>query len=409
MNERHLDFIKGSFPYGGEKMWKEKVCSSIDRIKDRLIETSKGIFDNPELKFEEIKASRLISDQLQKAGFKVELGVAGLDTAIKAVHPDEKEGPTIAILGEYDALPEIGHGCGHNLIAAASLGAALALGEIKKDLPGRLIFFGTPAEEGGGGKVIMVREGLFKDVDAAMMFHPTVYYTTTGRGSLAVTEVTIEFFGKLAHAAGDPEHGINALDAVIQTFVGINALRQHIKDRARIHGIITHGGVKPNIVPDYAAASFYVRAPENDYCQELLEKLHQCAKGAALATGARLSFKTEDYPYKAMKPNRHMGEAFLANLEALGVPIRPIPQDKGMGSTDMGDVSQAVPAIHPYLSITDNQEIAGHSKEFAMAAISDKGHEAMLNAAKTMAMTTIDLYTDSELMERIREEFQNSH
>jgi len=282
--------------------WKNTVCAHVDSIKDRLLTVSQDIFDHPELKFEEVHAAQVLADELRKDGFSVEPGVAGLDTAILATHPQTSVGPTVAILGEYDALPEIGHACGHNLIAASALGASLALGAIKADLPGKLVFMGTPAEEGGGGKVIMIEAGLFDGVDAAMMFHPSSH-TVVDRGSLAITEVKLEFTGKPAHASASPEKGINALDAVIQTFNGLNALRQHIKDGARIHGIITNGGAKPNIVPEVAAAEFYVRAPESDYRDELLEKLRRCAEGAALATGATLSFETIGHAYKAMKPN----------------------------------------------------------------------------------------------------------
>lgn len=385
--------------------WKEKACARVDEIADQLIGVSRDIYDHPELKFEEFRASKLLSDALQEGGFSVELGVAGLETAIRAIYPAVSDGPTVAILGEYDALPEIGHACGHNLIAAAALGAALALAPIKAELPGKLIFFGTPGEEGGGGKVIMVDASLFNDVDAAMMFHPSSH-TAVDRRSLAITEVEIEFTGKASHASGSPEKGINALDAVIQTFNGLNALRQHIKDGARIHGIITDGGAKPNIVPEHAAANFYVRALENDYRDELLEKLRACAEGAALATGANLDFKIVGHSYKAMKPNRAIGEAFVKNLAELGEPLNPPPPDAGMGSTDMGDVSQAVPAIHAYIQIC-GEAVAGHSREFAEVSASERGQEVMLIAAKAMAMTAIDLFTDPDLVKRMKEEFKS--
>jgi amidohydrolase len=341
---------------------------------------------------------------LEKAGFVVELGVAGMETAIRAVHPSESEGPTVAILAEYDALPELGHACGHNLIGSAALGACLALGKIKKDLPGKLIFLGTPAEEDIGGKIAMVEVGVFDGVDAAMMFHPSPGYTVVGRQGLALTEVKIEFHGRPAHAAASPEKGINALDAIIQTFNGINALRQHIKSMSRIHGVITQGGVKPNIVPDYAAADFYVRAPEDDYCAVLVKKLENCAKGAASATGATLNYEVIEPSYQSRKMSKAMGEAFTRNLEAIGEPMTDLPEGSG-GSSDIGNVSQVVPAIHPYISISD-RSVAGHSREFAEASVSDRGHDAMLNAAKALAMTAIDLYTDSEMMNRVKEEFQ---
>ncbi len=384
---------------------KAQVCEAVDQMEDRLRTISREIFEHPEVKNEETFASKLLASELEKAGFDVELGVAGLDTAIRAVHPSQSEGPTVAILGEYDALPEIGHACGHNLIAAGGLGAALAVGSIKSELPGKLIFLGTPAEEGGGGKVVMIDAGLFEEIDVAMMFHPACN-TMVGHGSLAITEVKIEFHGKPSHASGSPEKGINALDAVIQTFNGINALRQHIKDGARIHGIISHGGLKPNIVPEYASAEFYVRAQENDYCDELLNKLRKCAEGAALATGARLEFTEVGHAYKAMKPNKILGEMFLKHVVANGIPHNP-PKDNAMGSTDMGDVTQVVPGIHAYVQIAED-DVAGHSREFAEASGSERGQVAMLAAAKALAMTTTDLLTDADLVAKIWEEFRTA-
>ncbi len=385
-------------------MWKDKAIAHIDEIRNLVIDVSKKMFENPEVAFKEFKASRRLADELEKAGFAVELGVAGLETAIRAVHPAESDGPSVAILAEYDALPEIGHACGHNLIGGAALGACLALGRIKEDLPGTLIFLGTPAEEDIGGKIAMVEAGVFRDVDAAMMFHPSPGYTVVGRQGLALTEVKIEFHGKSAHAAASPEKGINALDAIIQTFNGINALRQHIKSTSRIHGVITHGGVKPNIIPDYAAADFYVRAPDDGYCAELVKKLENCAKGAASATGANLNFKIIEPSYQSRKMNKAMGEAFVKNLESIGEPLTDLPEGSG-GSSDIGNVSQVVPAIHPYISICD-ASVAGHSKEFAEASISERGREAMIAAAKALAMTAIDLFTDSDLMEQVRTEFR---
>ncbi len=386
--------------------WKEKVCRYVDEHRDTLLAVSREIYENPELKFEETRAAALLAGELARAGFSVETGVADLPTAIRGEHPASGPGPTVAILGEYDALPGIGHACGHNLIAAAGLGAALAAGSVKAELPGTLLFFGTPGEEGGGGKVLMVEAGLFDGVDAAMMFHPSSH-TTVDRGSLAITEVEIEFEGVAAHASGSPERGVNALDAVIQTFNGLNALRQHIKDGARIHGIITDGGAKPNIVPEHAAASFYVRAAQNAYRDELLEKLRRCAEGAALATGATLSFRTVGHTYKAMRPNHAMGAAFVENLKTLGEPLNPPSPDEGMGSTDMGDVSQAVPAIHAYIQICGD-DVAGHSREFASASISERGQAVMLTAAKALAMTAVDLFTDPDLLASVKEEFNSS-
>ena len=380
------------------------IVEAVAAHEATLRRVSAEIHAHPELLNEEVFASQRIADELTRAGFRVALGIAGLATAIRAVHPVRSDGPTVAILGEYDALPEIGHACGHNLIAAAGLGAALALGRLKADLPGTLVFLGTPAEEGGGGKVVMVEQGLFDDIDAAMMFHPA-NHTMVSWGSLAISEVEIEFRGRPSHASAEPHKGINALDAVIQTFNGINALRQHILDGARIHGIITHGGAKPNIVPEYASALFYVRAEETAYRDELLEKLHACATGAALASGASLQFHEVGHSYKAIKPNRPLEKSFEQHLRDLGETIQP-PGTRMLGSTDMGDVSQVVPAIHPYLQICD-EHIATHSRPFADAAISERGQRAMITAATALAMTAADVLTDPELVRSMWDAFRN--
>ncbi len=387
-------------------MSKEKIIKHIDEIKDELIQVSLEIFNNPELNFKEFKASKLLAKKLEEAGFSVELGVADLETAIKAVHPEISKGPTVAILAEYDALPEVGHGCGHNLIATAALGASLAIGQIKSEIPGQLIFMGTPAEEGGGGKIFMIDAGLFKEVDAAMMFHPSATYTMVGRGGLALSEVKIEFFGQTAHASADPESGINALDAVVQTYNAISALRQHITSDARIHGIITNGGVKANIIPDYASASYYVRALDTNYCKELVKKVEACAKGATLSTGAELKFSIIEPSYASRKINRVLGEAFLKNLKIINVPIFPMKPGAGLGSSDIGNVSQIVPTIHPYIRVSD-ESIPGHSKQFAKASSSEKGHEAMINAAKALAMTAIDVLTNPDLVKAMKKEFES--
>lgn len=380
---------------------KDAVWQRIDELSKELWDLALRIHANPELGFEEHKAAAWLTEILERGGFRVERGIGGLPTAFRAVHPAENPGPRIAILAEYDALPELGHACGHNLIAAIAVGAALGLAPFKANLPGTLLVLGTPAEEGGGGKIKLIQAGVFRDVDAAMMVHPSDQ-TVVDRGSLAITEVKIEFHGKAAHASSEPEKGINALDAVIQTFVALNALRQHIKNGSRIHGIITHGGVKPNIVPEYAAALFYVRSADNAYRDELVEKLRKCAEGAALATGAKLTFTKVGHEYKAIRPNKPMAQVFAKHLVELGYPPE---EPKGwMGSTDMGDVSWEVPAIHPYIRIGP-EEIPGHSREFVEAAKSEGARKAMLAAAKALAATCLELWTDPKLFHRVREEF----
>ncbi len=388
-------------------MLKDKVCKFIDENKETLFSVSREIWENPEIGFEEFKASKLLSEKIQETGFETKLGVAGLETAIYAVHPDIRDGPVVAILAEYDALPEIGHACGHNLIATAGLGASLALGSIKKDLPGKLVFMGTPAEEGGGGKILMINAGLFDEVDAAIMFHPSATKNYVGRGGLALQEIKIEFFGKTAHASSEPEKGINALDAIIQTFNGISALRQHITSDARIHGVITDGGIKPNIVPDYAAAEFYVRAQDDNYLEELLNKVENCAKGAALSTGARLEFSKVGNAYMSRNVNRVLGEAFSKNMNAIGEETHVVELGKGLGSSDIGNVSHVTPTIHPYMGIS-KVEINGHSTDFAEAANSEYGNEQMLKITKALAMTAIDVFTKPELVKEMKEEFERT-
>ncbi|HEU68930.1 MAG TPA: M20 family peptidase [Candidatus Acetothermia bacterium] len=380
---------------------RQRVWQRIDELAPQLWDLALRIHAHPELGFEEHKAAAWLEEALEEGGFAVERGAGGLPTAFRAVHPAQKPGPRVALLAEYDALPELGHACGHNLIATIAVGAALGLAAVKGEVPGTLVVLGTPAEEGGGGKVKLIQAGLFRDLDAAMMVHPSDR-TLVDRGSLAITEVEIAFQGVAAHASSEPDKGVNALDAVIQTFIGLNALRQHIRDGARIHGIITHGGLKPNIVPEYAAARFYVRAAENEYRDELVEKLRRCAQGAALATGAKLDFRLVGHAYKAIRPNRALAAAFARHIELLGYPVEK--PEGGMGSTDMGDVSWEVPAIHPYIRIGPGV-IPGHSRKFCEAARSEPAKEAMLAAAKALAAVCLDLWTDPALFHRVRVEF----
>ncbi|MGC9530242.1 MAG: M20 family metallopeptidase [Candidatus Bipolaricaulaceae bacterium] len=380
---------------------RQAAWGRIDELADQLWELAVRIHSYPELGFEERKASGWLVQILREAGFEVEIPYGGLETAFRAEHPAGRAGPTVAVLAEYDALPGLGHACGHNLIATIAVGAALGLAPLKAQLPGRLVVLGTPAEEGGGGKVRLIEAGAFRDIDVALMVHPASR-TLVERGSLAITEVEIEFTGKAAHASSEPEKGVNALDAAIQTFNALNALRQHIADGARIHGIITDGGAKPNIVPEHAACRFYVRAADNTYRDELVERLHNCARGAAVATGAELAFRKVGHEYKAMRPNHFLAQAFRRHLEDLGYP--PEQAAGGMGSTDMGDVSWEVPAIHPYIRITE-AEVPGHSREFAQAAKGDAARAGMLAAAKAVAGTCLDLWTQPELYRRVREEF----
>lgn len=375
---------------------KEKAINAVDGMRGRLERISLDIHGHPQTKFEEEHACALLCRELKAAGFKVRRPVAGMGTAFVATAPSSRKGPRIALMCEYDALPEIGHACGHNLIATASLGAGLALAKV--GYPGTVIVMGTPGEEGGGGKRIMIEAGLFKGIDAALMFHPS-FKDEVGERMMAIQEVEVVFKGRAAHAAARPEDGINALDAAISVFNSMNALRQHIKDDARLHGIITDGGQRPNIVPERAACLFYLRAQEQEYLQELLRKFLNAVKAAELATGAKAKVS---YPssYRSRKVNLPLSDAIKRNLEALGRrPVGPTGA-RATISSDLGDVSQVVPAAHPFISI--GKGIAYHTREFAEAARSRKGQEAMVVAAKALAMTAIDLALEKGLMERVK-------
>jgi amidohydrolase len=378
---------------------KTRIYETIDKLEPKLVDLSLRIHRHPETKFEEYNASRWLARAAEEAGFAIEMPIAELETAFRATYSGSEEGPVVAFLAEYDALPKLGHACGHNLIAAASLGAALGMQMAMDHVPGTLQLIGTPAEEGGGGKVILAAAGVFDDVDVAMMFHPSSR-TILWKHALARRKLFIEFFGKSAHAASHPEKGVSALDATLLTFQNINALREHIVDDARIHGIITDGGDAPNIVPDYSASLFYTRALNDDTCDELLERVRNCARAAALATGAKVKMDTQG-AYRSLRTNMPLAEAFKANLEALGWTFADFDPTAHIGSTDMGDVSHITNTIHPYLSIGP-EDLVGHSTEFAEAAASEKGHRAMIDAAKALAATATDVLLRPSLLESVK-------
>jgi len=367
---------------------KERVVAEVDARRDELIRIADTIHANPEVAFEEFESAALLSRTLAENGFAVERGVADLETAFVATLRGQGGGPTVAFLAEYDALPGLGHACGHNLIGTSAVGAGLAMKAVLPELAGTILVVGTPAEEGGGGKVTMVDAGLFDGVDAALIVHPSGQNKTRST-SLTSYKISIEFYGQAAHAAARPDEGINALDALILTYNGINALRQHLRDDVRIHGVITHGGDAPNIVPDYTQAKFYVRAADIPYTLGVLDKVRACAEGAARATGARLEFKEYAPHYENMMPNPKLADLVEANMAALGIELTPI-EDERMGSTDMGNVTQVVPGLHPSVAIGP-EDMGGHTAEFCQAAGSPAGHESLIRAAKMMAMTAVDL------------------
>ncbi len=388
---------------------KAEARDSVDSLRDEILKVSRAIWADPELGLQEHKAVALLCAALEARGLTVERGIAGLETAFKAEFGPAR--PVICIMAEYDALPGVGHGCGHNVIAAGTLGAVLALAKLGERLPGRVRLLGTPAEEsaveGAGGKVPIIKDGHLKGVDAAIMIHPGSRTMAATVPSLAARALKVEFFGKAAHAASSPHLGINALDAVIQTFNGINALRQQVQPDARIHGVITHGGDAPNVIPAYASARIRVRAQKATYLKDVYERVLACAQGAAKATGARLQWQEDVYPYYNTVPNMAVSAALTANLRALGLAVDEPEAGAGSGSTDFGNVSHVVPASYAYLSIAP-KGTPGHSDEMRKAAGSAAGMDACINGAKLLAMTTIDLLTDRELLKRARREFEKA-
>jgi amidohydrolase len=315
---------------------KLKVTGSVESQKQQLVQLSLNIHDNPELGFKEEKALTWLTSYLEESGFHVERGIASLATAFRATYGQVS--PRIALLAEYDALPKIGHGCGHNIIGVSAVGAAVASKSIIDQLGGSIVVMGTPGEEGLGGKIDMVKAGAFKEIDVAMLVHPNTRNMPTEE-ALACSTLEVEFFGRPAHAAGQPHKGINALDAMILAFTSINSLRQHIRGDARIHGIITDGGEAPNIVPAHSAAVFLVRGLDYDYLAELKDKVLNCFTGASTASGARLEYRWRDRIYAPMKNNMILAGLFKQNLESLGRQVEAFDPHFGLDSTDMGNVS----------------------------------------------------------------------
>lgn len=387
------------------KIEKQKMEQTITEKLEGLFGLAKKMKDNPELGFEEYKASAWLTDYLKSEGFEVQRGIAGLETAFKATYELGGKGPNIAFLCEYDALPGIGHGCGHNLIGPSSIGAAIALSKLE-GLSGKITLLGSPAEETGGAKVILVEKGAFDDVDFAMMVHPATKNSTYST-TFAIDAIEFTYHGKTSHAAAAPELGINALDSVIQLFNGINALRQHLKDDVRIHGIINDGGLAPNIVPDKASARFYFRAKERKYLDEMFSKILNIAEGAALMTGAKMESRNYELSNDNLMPNKRLAKIFEDNLRAQGIEDIE-PPSEGKGSSDMGNVSHVVPAIHPYIAIAPRDSVNPHSAELAEATISEGGKKGLYRAALTLAWTAYDVYTNKALQKEITDEFKTA-
>ncbi len=386
-------------PMGDLEGLKACVARAVDELRPALEEAAQAIHARPELAFEEHASADRLCALLASKGVSVVRPYGGLATAFAAELRGGK-GPAVALCAEYDALPEIGHACGHNLMGTASAGAFLALLAVVPELAGTVRLVGTPAEERGNGKVKLVEAGAFRDVDAAMMFHAGTADELDPL-MLAVVSLEVEFIGKASHAAAKPHLGINALDAIIMSFNNLNALRQVIRSDSRIHGIITHGGDAPNIIPARAAARFMVRSPDNRYLEQLKVKVLRCLEGAALATGAVLRHRWFDQT-DSLTTNEPMAEAFAANAAKLGRPPRRHTPADNHGSTDMGNVSRLVPSIHPYFAIAP-EGTPTHSLDFARYAAQPDAIAAMIVAAKALAMTCVDLLGAPELLRRAKQ------
>ena len=385
---------------------KKIACDRIDTVAQTLIEVSHKIHARPEQNFNEVFAAELLVKTANQLGLETESHMFGCDTGFAG---EVGSGPTVCIMSEYDALPDIGHGCGHNIIAAAGLGAAIGLTTVSPQAGGRLRYLGTPAEEGGGGKLVMARHGALDGVDIAMMVH-SADADLTSIDAIALQQLTVEYFGESAHAAAAPEKGKNALDAAVLGYMAVAALRQHILPTERVHGIFTKSGEKPNIVPREAAMEWYVRSDTVTTLSALKPRVLAALASGASACGCGFSHEWVDTPYADMVTNNNLSAMYVSNASTLGRHV-VVPGANGrrvVGSTDMGNVSHLVPSIHPMIASAPTGT-AIHTLDFAKASITPQADKAVVDGAKAMAMTAIDFWTSSELQNSIRQEFAEAN
>jgi amidohydrolase len=373
---------------------KARACAVVDQLAPRLRHVSHEIHAHPELNYAERFAHDLLTAELEAHGLTARRGAYGVETAFRA--DAGTGGRTVAVLCEYDALPEIGHACGHNVIAAAGLGAGLALAALANDAGGRVAIMGTPAEEGGGGKVMMARQGAFDGLDAALMVHPADA-DLIRMDTLAVQTLSMTYHGRAAHAAAAPHEGRNALDAAVLGYVNVAALRQHILPTERVHGIFTKGGDKPNIVPHHAASVWYARSPTIAQLQPLKARVLACLEAGAAAAGCTCTHEWDGHTYSDMRDNSVLARAYVGNAARVGRTVaEPTPTTRVVGSTDMGNVSYLVPSIHPMIAVAP-KGVPIHTPDFATWARQPEGDQAVLDGAKALAMTAIDLWCDDEM------------
>lgn len=385
----------------------KKIIDFLDGRREEFIGLSQEIHRNPELGNEEFFASTLLKGYLKGKGFQISEGIAGHETGFiarkKSPGREGEKFPRLAFLAEYDALPGLGHACGHNIIGAISTAGAVALGELLDKVPGEVILYGCPSEEGGengSAKASYVRENLFQDADLAMIIHPGSENCVTGK-TLALNPLDFEFFGQSAHASGSPEKGKNALDALIHLFNGIATLRQHVTPDVRIHGIITHGGDAPNIIPDYTKGRFYIRAETKEGVDRVTDQIEKIAQGAGLITGCQVKISNFQNRVDNLVTNQYFDSLYAETFEKLGGTVSTVPR-KSIGSTDVGNVSHVIPTIHPTIKICD-REIPAHTHQFAEAASSPLGDEAVILGGKALALLGLKLLQNPEEIRKIKE------
>jgi amidohydrolase len=382
---------------------KQAAGAAIDAAAATLFDISTRMHADVELAFEEIKAQAWQCKALRDAGLSVEEGLGSLKTAFRATATSTRPGPRIAFLCEYDGLPVYGQSCGHNVVASAGVGAAIGFAKVVGAIGGTAMALGTPGEEGGGGKNILHREGFFAGIDAMMLVYPGMDNIAHSR-TVGATRVQVAYFGKAAHAAARPELGINALDALLQALSGIGALRQQLPSDVRVHWIITKGGTLPQVIPDHVTAVLTVRANNAATLQKVIPRIDACLTGAAEMTGARLERAWGDKPGRELLSNAVLAGCYDANMRALGLTTRPRDELSGAWSGDTGNVSWFVPTIQPQMAMTA-RDVPPHSHEFHAASIGPVAEACILDSAKAMAMTAIDLAADPALLRAVKQEF----
>lgn len=381
---------------------KQTVQKRIEEIMPDLRELSDYLWHHPEYSFHEFKASKAMSELLRKYGFQVETGVGGIETSVKAVYDSGKPGLNVGFVGEFDAFPGMGHACGHNLMCAIACGAGIGLKSVIDTLGGKITVLGTPAEEGGGGKITMLENGAFEGLDFAMLTHASSD-TCVNDISYSRTDIRVHYYGKTAHAATWPEEGISALTPVLELFNIVNAMRLEIGDKGKILGIIRDGGDQAIFIPDHCSAEFTIRSFSMKYKWELFHRFIKICENVAAITGTRFEYEMIDLSYEDIRNNPVLEDTLAENFKVLGEELCPRLKEQGIGCTDMGNVTHALPGIQAYIRLRPGLRV--HTPEFEEATGSPDGYRAIEAAAKGMAMTAVDILSDSSKMEAVRKAF----